>query len=423
MKHWVLVVAIGVGLTGCQTGGANTPPPPRSQPATPVASQATQPNPTNASATAQPTASQAQPDPQPEIIARLGHIEIPSERLIEPLIEAYGLDFLLQLATLELAIATAEQNNITITEQDVVDEVEHTLANMFQEAPKEDYERLLEQFLAQQKLSRQQFDLVMRTNAWLRAMVEPMVEEKITEESLRQAFGALYGETVRVRHIQLANMQEIAIAQRRLAEGESFEKVAREQSRNARTAPLGGELPPFSRQMQGLPESFKEAAFALSEGEISDAVYSDGAYHLIKLEERIPPKAVEFEDHRDVVREQLAESMTTQGMKQLRNQLAQEAMRVIDIKHPALRKQFQDRLRASQLESAEREEILRDLELQRQRLLQGTSPSTNPADIPPADASETGASENPAADADAPQADAPAAEAATTQPAPVEANK
>src|SRR5690606_3263808 len=126
---------------------------------------------------------------------------------------------------------------------------------------------------------------------------------------------------LRVRHIQAANMQEIADAQRRLSQGESFELVARTLSRNARTGPLGGELPPFSRQMQGLPESFKEAAFALAEGEVSDAVQSDGSYHLIKLEERIPPKAVEFEDHREAVRDQLAESMITQGMKQVRKQL------------------------------------------------------------------------------------------------------
>lgn len=395
MKQWAWILAVCAGIAGCNGDGHTTPPPRTDRTiAPPPSAQSAQ----SAQATA-PAAPAAEANPDDEPVATIGEITITRQELLEPLIQAHGLDFLLQLATYELARATAERNGLSVTEQDVTAEADRTISRMFQDAPKEDYDRLLEQFLSQQNLSEEQFNLVMRTNAYLRAIVVPMVEERITEQSLRQAFGALYGETVRVRHIQLANMQEVAEAQRRLAAGEAFEDVARDLSRNARTAPLGGELPPFSRQMQGLPDSFKEAAFALETGEVSDAVLSDGSYHLIKLEERIPPKAVEFEDHRDAVHEQLADSMTTQGMKQLRNQLAQEAMQRIDIRHPALAEQFQQRIRASQLEAAERDEVLRDLERQRQRR-EEQAPTTAPA---------------PAA--------APAAKAATTQAAPIEANK
>ena len=307
MKQWAWILAVCVGAAGCNGDGTTQPPPRTDRTITPPPAQSTaQP--------AQPvaTAPAARVNQDDEAVATIGDIKITRQELLEPLIRAHGLDFLLQLATYELARTTAERNGLTVTEQDVQTETERTIARMFQDAAKEDYGRLLEQFLSQQNLSQEQFNLVMRTNAYLRAIVVPMVEERITEQSLRQAFGALYGETVRVRHIQLANMQEVAEAQRRLAAGETFDQVARELSRNARTAPLGGELPPFSRQMQGLPDSFKEAAFALETGEVSDAVLSDGSYHLIKLEERIPPKAVEFEDHRDAVYEQLADSMTTQ---------------------------------------------------------------------------------------------------------------
>ena len=43
-----------------------------------------------------------------------------------------------------------------------------------------------------------------------------------------------------------------------------------------------------------VPAKFKEVAFALKNGEVSDPVEAENAFHLIKVENRIPPKAVQF---------------------------------------------------------------------------------------------------------------------------------
>ncbi len=344
--------------------------------------------------------------PGDEKIASAGSVVITRRELTEPLIEAYGLEFLIHLLTLERAAEAAADQNITITPADIEAETNFTIAGMAKDASPEDYDRLLQSFLNQQQISRVEFDIVMKTNAYLRKLAEPQVEKLITEEVLKQAFGTMYGENVRIRHIQLANMTEVVEAQRRLAAGEDFADVARAMSRNAVTAPRGGEMTPFSLQMGGLPDSFKQTAFALKEGEVSEAVMAADAYHLIKLEERIPPKAVEFEDHREAVRERVHESFMMSSMRQMRNALRQDILQRIDIEHPVLARQFKEQTQPKPATEEEKQRILRDLERQRE----AAEETRTPAD-PRAPRLE------PQADQPADPAAAQPSQRATTQPA------
>lgn len=360
MKRWVVGI-VGMALVGGCAGGGSGP-----RPVGEPAEAAQRPSPATRPAVAPGPVTHASVGADDEVIARAGNVQVTRGQLVEPLIEGHGLDMLLQLITLELTRDTARRQGISVSEPDVERELELTVQKMVGDVPPEDYERLLQQFMNQYRLTRPQLYVTMETNAYLRKLAEPMLEGKITEEALRNAFGALYGETVQVRHIQLTNMQEVAEAQGRLQQGDDFAAVAREMSRNVRTAGLGGELPPFSRQMQGLPDSFKETAFTLKEGEVSDAVQSDGAYHLIKLEKRVPPKAVEFEDHQETVREQLYDNMMMQAMKQLRQQIAAEAIARLNIQHPLLREQYDDRRRAQEMDEGDRDDVLRDMQRRRE---------------------------------------------------------
>ena len=124
---------------------------------------------------------------------------------------------------------------------------------------------MFDQFLQNQKVTRPEFELVLKTNTYLRKVAEPRVIDQIKDEQLRQAYDAEYGASVRVRHIQ-GNPQELARALERIKAGEPFENVARQMSRNRQTAALGGELPRFSLATAGLPENFKRAAFDLKVG-------------------------------------------------------------------------------------------------------------------------------------------------------------
>jgi foldase protein PrsA len=279
-----------------------------------------------------------------EVLATVGNREIKYSQIREPLMKGHGLSVLLYVVQLELARAEAERRGVKLGEKDFKAETDATLVQMFPEAKPEDHERLLGQLLQQQKLTRADFELVMATNAHLRAIASTQIPREIKDETLREAFNIRYGETVRVRHIACSNLQEVAEAQKRLAAGAGFEAVARELSRNPRTAPLGGELPPFSRASQDVAPSFKDAAFALKEGEVSDPVQAESMFHLIKLERRIAPKAIRFEDVRESLKADLTRLTLDAAVKEFRQTLADQARATLDIKDPILAEQWKARV-------------------------------------------------------------------------------
>lgn len=72
--------------------------------------------------------------------------------------------------------------------------------------------------------------------------------------------------------------------QRRIAQGENFEDMAKRYSEDLASARNGGDLGFFMRG--DFVREFEDAAFALTPGETSDIVRSPYGYHLIRLEEK-----------------------------------------------------------------------------------------------------------------------------------------
>jgi parvulin-like peptidyl-prolyl isomerase len=314
------------------------------------------------------------------IIARMDDIAVTMGDLQQPLLESYGLNVLLNVVQLQLAKQVAANAKVAVTQADVERERKTTLDRMFRDAPAADHDALFEQFLQQQRSSRSEFDIVMAVNANLRKVAEPMLAGKISDENLKQAFGAMYGEKVQVRHIQGSNLQEIQDARARIERGEKFEDVARQVSRNPRSAALGGLLPEFSMGTPDLPDSLKEAAFALKPGELSDPIEAKGAYHLLKLEQRIPPKVFKFDDVKESIREELQERAVQETVKQLRAQIVQQARERLKIEQPELKRQFDKMVEKKPEAPVKTVEGVRE-QLRRERERRGltTTPSTKPA--------------------------------------------
>ena len=357
-------------------------------------------------ADAQSAAQPAAVTQTPGVVAQVGGVNVTIEQLQRPLIEGYGLNVLLNLLQLEIAKEQAAKAGVKVTPQDIERETQITIDRMFEQSNqklldrvaaarsksaaarakgdgaeadkneaeakkieeqiKTDNQKAFEQFLQNQRITRAEFGIVTETNAYLRKIAEPMLAGKISDDNLQEAFRSLYGETVKCRHIQCSNMQEIQDARARLDRGEPFAKVAQEMSRNSGTASLGGELPPFSVNTAGLPQAFKDAAFALKEGEVSNAVVAEGGFHLILLEKRIPPKAVKFEDVKESLREELYARGVDAAVKQLRQNLGNEAVKNLVINDPELKKQWDEKLKKRDAAIRDKEQIRKQMQLERE---------------------------------------------------------
>ena len=82
---------------------------------------------------------------------------------------------------------------------------------------------------------------------------------------------------------------KIEEAQKRIAGGEDFAKVAREMSEDKSTAPNGGVLEGRKTYFELVPP-FNRVAFSMrKEGEVSDPVLTIFGYHLIKVDHIYPP--------------------------------------------------------------------------------------------------------------------------------------
>ena len=75
---------------------------------------------------------------------------------------------------------------------------------------------------------------------------------------------------------------------------DTFADVARKNSQDPGSAPVGGDLDFFARDAMVKP--FSDAAFAMKKGDISDVVESEFGYHIIKLTDVKAPKQRSYEE-------------------------------------------------------------------------------------------------------------------------------
>jgi parvulin-like peptidyl-prolyl isomerase len=380
--------------------------PPAPPPTTPPA-----PNAQRSSLSERPITALAAPpaSSEPDVIARVGTKVITKDQILAPLLEAHGLNLMLHLAQLELARQAATEKGITVTSEDFKQERELTFARMFKESDdqirekikeakekgdagavekleselKIDRESLLDQYLVQQYaqthqyVTRQEFDLVLQMNTYLRKIAEatPELKNAVTDDVLQKAFAARYGEKIVVRHIQANDIGVISNARRRIQAGENFADVARDLSTNKNTAPLGGAIPPFTMNATNVPQVFKDAAFALKNGEVSDVVHADNAYHLIKVESRIAPKVVKFEDVKESLRADLQDQILQAAVKQLRDKVVAQMVSNLQVENPVLKAQYAEkRDEANRL----RDQAKLDEAMKRDRPAEDKKPQTQP---------------------------------------------
>ncbi len=264
-----------------------------------------------------------------------GH-SLSKRRMVDVLMESHGLQILQQLIVLELAKQQTDRYNLRVTAADVDREFERALEEIAPEVNEQgkqltpaERQQVLDYLLAQKGLSLIEFKLGMERNAHLRKLVER--DLRIDEATLREEFRRQYGEKVEVRRIQIDDRNTLYEALRALGDGEDFADVARRVSQDAETAPVGGLSEPFAFNDERWAPVLREKAFSMEPGEVSTPIRVGRRWFIIKLERRISPRNVRFEDVREEVERKLRERVIPQEMEKLVLELYREAeIRVLD---------------------------------------------------------------------------------------------
>jgi foldase protein PrsA len=265
---------------------------------------------------------------------------ISRKEVVDKLIETHGLAVLQQMIALDLAKQETQRRGLTVTAADIQDQFDRALAEIVPTSDAqgvaltpESKQQALERILQERCLTMPEFRMAMERNAHLRKLVES--DFTVDESTLREEFARLYGEKVEVRHIQLAANDTRALneALDELSHGTDFAEVARRISINQESAARGGLMEPFTFTDKDIPAALRDYAFSLSVGQVSAPLQTGQYVHILKLERRIPPSDVKFEDVRLEVERQLRARVERKKMNELITRLFQQAkIRVLDPK-------------------------------------------------------------------------------------------
>jgi parvulin-like peptidyl-prolyl isomerase len=343
-------------LQALSIGGCSAPSPSVSAPsvgqlaaqAPPTSSpDATQPVENRSSSKTASAATKPSPENQGRPAANVSGNPISMDQIVEPLLRSHGVTVLEDLIVVEMALREAEAKGLALTHADLQREHDLTLrkimnppGSMGQEPfDRHKAERLLQALRVERNISPEQFRLSLRRNALLRKLVEH--ERSFTEEDYRDELDRAYGERVRVRHIQLATLADVARIREKLDAGEDFAELARRFSANPATAAVGGLLDPFTARDDGIPVAVRTAAFKLSPGEVSPAVNVGEWLHLLRLEDRLPAESRTMEDVREDLTRRLHDRLSEPAIQELAAKLfATAEIRIYDT---ALREGFYQR--------------------------------------------------------------------------------
>lgn len=122
---------------------------------------------------------------------------------------------------------------------------------------------------------------------------------------------------VQARHILVETEELALVLSERIKNGEDFDKLAAEFSKDPGSNGSGGLLGYFGKGQ--MVKEFDEAAFALKKGELSKPVKSQFGWHLIKVEDTRQKPVPTFEDVKAQIGQALEQQKGQQVSKELRD--------------------------------------------------------------------------------------------------------
>jgi parvulin-like peptidyl-prolyl isomerase len=239
----------------------------------------------------------------PRVMARVNDQPITMETLYDALVADDGLRVSQQLIADELVRQELLRRNLptNVTDRELELENRRALSKVFQfdnAPPPEQLDSLLDQLLSQKNITRRVWDATMRRNVLLARLAEKDPRVGVADEDVRQAFFEEYDGKFKARHVQAPTMviaQEVAEKARK---GADFAQLAFQYSTNP-SGKSGGWLPDVGPRTapETLPPPIVQAVRAMkTPGQISNIVQVGSNFHVLKLEEIVPPTRAKFSD-------------------------------------------------------------------------------------------------------------------------------
>ncbi|MEQ8200331.1 MAG: peptidylprolyl isomerase [Syntrophomonadaceae bacterium] len=151
-----------------------------------------------------------------------------------------------------------------------------------------------------------------REDIALNIKIEKLLEPRIaiSDEEMKTYFEENQAdfareEQVQASHILVDTEEKAREIEQRLANGEDFAQLARENSTDTASAANGGDLGFFGRGQ--MVAEFEAAALGMQVGQVSEPVKTDYGYHIIKVTGKKAAQPPDFEQSRDKIREALFE--------------------------------------------------------------------------------------------------------------------
>lgn len=267
-----------------------------------------------------------------DVVAEVNGAPITRDAFYEALEAAVGAQVLDQLITETLVLQAGKELKAPVTD----DEVDEALAALRAAYPSEEiYQATLAAYgLNEERLARQ-----LRLSMILERLATQNVT--ITDEEVAAYFEEhqeelAHPERVRARHILVETREEAESIIEALEKGESFEELAAQHSLDAATKGNGGDVGFFSRS-DNLVASFKEAAFALQVGQVSEPVESPYGYHVIQVTEREEARPATLEEEAEGIRTALTREKATPASEILTGLLEQADVVIRWERYQALR--------------------------------------------------------------------------------------
>ncbi|HLS54367.1 MAG TPA: peptidylprolyl isomerase [Tissierellaceae bacterium] len=235
-----------------------------------------------------------------EVVAKVNDQVITKDELYEHMLKQNGTQVLEALIAEKIVDEEAKKEGIEPSKKEIEEEIEKIKE---ESGGEQGFQQLLQYYGYELK----DLEANITMNLKIKGLVGDDIE--ISDDEIKDYFDKNrenfeQEEQVRARHILVDTEEEVKEVQEKLAQGEDFEELAKEYSKDT-SAQMGGDLGFFHRGE--MIKEFEEVAFSLEIGKISEPVKSDFGYHIIRVDERKEAKEADFAEHKDLIREILFE--------------------------------------------------------------------------------------------------------------------